>query len=348
MSERPLRVLQVGLGSWGRDWAGRVLPEVPAVELVGGVDPDPTARKLARAVIGLPAGRLFGRLEEGLTRVEHDAVLVTTILPGHVPVARAALEAGKHVLVEKPFAPSVAEGRALVELAAERGLTLMVSQNYRFFPAVLAVAELVRKGELGPLHEIGLDFRRYSPFAQSGPGHHFAYEQPLLVDMSIHHFDLLRMILGREPARVTCETWNPPWSGFAGPPAAAATIVFEEGPVVSYRGSWISAGMPTPWGGEWRMDFERGEVLWTTRGDEGSLADIVVVRPRGGKPKTRLLRRMGVIDRWATLGEFASAVRERREPQCSGRDNLGTLAIAAAAVESAARGETVRVLPTAD
>jgi predicted dehydrogenase len=74
----------------------------------------------------------------------------------------------------------------------------------------------------------------------------------------------------------------------------------------------------------------------------------VVVRPRGGKPKTRLLRRMGLIDRWATLAEFASAVRERREPQCSGRDNLGTLAIAAAAVESAARGATVRILPTAD
>ena len=346
--ERPLRILQVGFGAWGRDWASRVLPGVPGVELAGGVDPEPTARKLAQEVVGLPASRILARLEEGLSTVEPDAVLVTTLLPGHVPVARAALEAGKHVLVEKPFAPSVAEARGLVELAAERGLTLMVSQNYRYFPAVLAVAKLVRDGELGQLHEVSIDFRKYSAVPLSGPGVHHTYEQPLLVDMSIHHFDLLRMILGREPASVTCRTWNPSWSGFAGPPVAVATIDFEEGPVVSYRGSWISAGLTTPWGGEWRMDFELGEVLWTTRGDESSLADVVVVRPRGGKPKTRLLRRMGLIDRWATLAEFASAVRERREPQCSGRDNLGTLAIAAAAVESAARGATVRILPTAD
>ena len=249
MNERPLRILQVGMGSWGRDWASRVLPEVPGVELAGCVDPDPTARKLAGATVGLPARRIFARLEEGLAAVEPDAVLVTTILPGHVPVARAALEAGKHVLVEKPFAPSVAEGRALVELAAERGLTLMVSQNYRFFPAVLAVADLVRNGELGRLHGISIDFRRYSSFALSGPSAHFAYEQPLLVDMSIHHFDLLRMILGREPARVTCEAWNPPWSGFAGPPAESPRSSSRTGRWSATGGAGSAPGRPTPGAG---------------------------------------------------------------------------------------------------
>ncbi len=318
------------------------------VELVGGVDPDPAARKLARTVAHVPAKRLFAHLAEGIAAVEPDAVLVPTLLRDHVPVVKAALEAGKHVLVEKPFAPSVAEARELVELAAERGLTLMVSQNYRFFPAVLAVAELVRKGELGALHEVSIDFRRLSSFAASGPSPHFGYQQPLLVDMSIHHFDLLRMILGREPERVSCETWNPPWSGFAGPPVAVAAIIFEGGPVVSYRGSWISAGPLTPWGGEWRMDFERGEVLWTTRAEENVPGDIVVVQPRGGKPKTRSLPRMGLIDRAAALTEFAAAVRARREPQSSGRDNLGSLALVAAAVDSATQQLPVRVMPTRD
>jgi len=335
------------MGIHGRDWAARVLPAVPAVELAGCVDPDPTARKLTRKLIGLPPRRLFARLEEALAALQPDAVLVTAILPGHVPVAAAALAAGKHVLVEKPFAPSVFEAQKLVQMAAERGLTLMVSQNYRFFPAVLTVADLVRSGQLGELHQVNIDFRRYSSFALS-PGAHFAYEQPLLIDMAIHHFDLLRMIVGREPVRVTCETWNPPWSGFDGPPVGVATIDFEGGPVVSYRGSWISSGPITPWGGEWRMDFEKAEVLWTTRGDENSVADVVVVRPRGGKPRTRSLRRMGLIDRWAALTEFAAAVQERREPQCSGRDNLGSLALAAAAVESADRGVPVRIFPTAD
>ena len=97
------------------------------------------------------------------------------------------------------------------------------------------------------------------------------------------------------------------------------------------------------------MEFEDGEVVWTTRGGETSVADVVVVRPRGGTQKRRSLRRMGLIDRWATLTEFATAIREQREPQCSGRDNLGTLSLVAAAVESAAQNATpVRVMPAAD
>ncbi len=141
------------MGDFGRDWAARVLPAVPAVELAGCVDPDPTARKLARGIVQLPSRRLFARLAESLASVEPDAVLVTTMLPGHVPVARAALEAVTTVLVEKPFAPSVSEGQELVQLAAERGLTLMVSQNYLFFRAGTS-PDLARRSVLLP-HLVG-------------------------------------------------------------------------------------------------------------------------------------------------------------------------------------------------
>src|SRR5207248_1842380 len=145
-------------------------------------------------------------------------------------------------------------------------LVLMVSQNYRFFPAPRAVASLVHDAGLGRLHEVAIDFRRYSPAGPTGRDRHHLEEQPLLVDMSIHHFDLLRMILNREPERIYCETWNPGWSAFAGPSAAVASITL--GPaVVSYRGSWVSSAPITPWAGEWRMEFERGEVFWTSRDD---------------------------------------------------------------------------------
>ncbi len=331
------------MGGWGRDWASHVIPELPEVELVGCVDPNPVALRLLRDQVPIPADRCFASVEAGLEAAQPDAVLVTTLLPGHVPVARAALAAGRHVLVEKPFAPSLAEARQLVGLASERGLVLMVSQNYRFFPAVREVARLVKQALLGELHQVWIDFSRPSPVGASGPNPHHGYDQPLLVDMSIHHFDLLRMILGREPVRVSCEAWNPPWSGFSGPPAAAASIVFEGGPVVSYRASWIGAGPPTPWAGEWRMDFQRGEVLWTSRGDDNSLADQVTVRRRGGEPKPVALRAMRRTDRCGSLAEFVRALRENREPESSGRDNLGSLALVAAAVESATRRETVKL-----
>ena len=341
-SRRTLRILQAGMGGWGRDWAWRIIPDVKAVKLVGCVDPNPEALALTRTQASIPADRCFASLDEALRATNPDAVLVTTVLPGHVAVARAALEAGKHVLVEKPFARHLAEARKLVDLAARRDLVLMVSQNYRFFPAVREVTRLVREKPLGELGQVWIDFRRYSPPGSNGPGHH-AYEEPLLLDMSIHHFDLLRHILGREPRTVSCYSWNPRTSGFSGAPTAVASIVFDGGVVVSYRGTWISDSPSTPWAGEWRMQFEGGDVQWTSRGDESTPAEVVVMQPRGGAPETVAVPEMKRIDRWATLAEFADAVRHRREPRSSGRENLGTLALMNAAIASAARRRPVSI-----
>lgn len=341
-SRRTLRLLQVGMGAWGRDWAWRVIPGIKAVKLVGCVDSSPESLALTQAQIAMPADRCFTSLDAALEATNPDVVLVTTLLPGHVPVTRKALQAGKHVLVEKPFAPRVADARKLVELAARRHLVLMVSQNYRFFPAVREVTRLVKASRLGEPGQVWIDFRRYSPLGPDGPGHH-VYDEPLLVDMSVHHFDLLRVILGREAKSVSCYSWNPHWSGFSGPPTAVASIVFDGGLVASYRGSWISAGPSTPWAGEWRMEFEGGEVLWASRGEDSGPAEVVMVQRRGGASETLSMPAMKYVDRWATLAEFADAVRTHREPQSSGRENLGTLALMNAAVESASRGRPVTV-----
>jgi len=331
------------MGGWGRYWARHMLPRVPGIELVGCVDRDQRTLAAAAAQLGVPAERCYTSLDAALAAAEPDAVLVVTSLEGHVPVARTALEGGCHVLVEKPFAPTLREASALVELAETRGRVLMVSQNYRFFPAVRAVAGLVRTGELGPLHEVEVDFRHRSTVADAdGRGGHRLLAQPLLLDMSIHHFDLLRMILGCDAEWVSCHSWNPPWSGFDGPPAALATIRFGD-VMVGYRGSWVTRGPNTAWAGEWRMTFEGGEVWWTSRGLAGSEDDErVVVRRGGAGAAERLpLPALPLVDQAGSLAELRDAVREGRQPESSGRDNLGSLALALAAIESARRGEPV-------
>jgi predicted dehydrogenase len=330
------------MGAWGRWWALRMLPQVPGVELAGCVDVDPRALALAAEQLEMPAERCFTSLDGALAATDAEAVLVATNLEAHVPAVRAALEAGRHVLVEKPFAPTLAEARALVDLADERGLTLMVSQNYRFFPAVRAVAGLLRSGELGAPHLVEIDFRHRSTVADAdGRRGHRLLAQPLLVDMSIHHFDLLRLLLGRNADWVCCHAWNPPWSGFDGSPAALAAIGFG-GVMVGYRGSWVTWGPNTPWAGEWRMTLERGEVHWTSRGLAGSReAERVTLQPRDGERYELALPDLPLVDQAGCLAEFVDAVRTGREPESSGRQNLGTLALALAAVESAARGERV-------
>jgi predicted dehydrogenase len=338
----PLRLVQVGLGDWGRDWAWRVNPTVPEVEVVAYVDSDPRALELIAKRLPESRARSYTSLSEAIEATRPEALLVTTTLAGHEPLTRTGLEAGLHVVCEKPFTDDLECARELVELAAARGLTLMVSQNYRHFPAPRAARRLVEEGSLGELYQVSIDFRRNDPSPPKPMRRHHQDVQPLLIDMSIHHFDLLRLILRREPRRIWCQAMSPAWSGFAGPPAAVASIEFDN-IAASYRGSWISAGPPTHWAGEWTMEFERGQLWWTSRSDKGVMNDRVVIRPRRGRPRVVPMPELARIDRAGTLTEFARALREAREPETSGRDNLKTLAFTLAAVESAERDSWVEV-----
>lgn len=338
-----VRFIQVGMGGWGRDWASFAIPRVDEVAPVAWVDASAETLALARERLGLPEDRCFPSLEQAFAAVDADAVLITASLPGHVPLAQAALEAGKHVLIEKPFAPTLAEAQQLIDTANRRGRVLMISQNYRFFPAVRAAASLVRERTMGDLGMIKIDFRRYANTAPRGNHRHYTLRQPLLMDMSIHHFDLLRLITGSEPRRVSCYAWNPPWSNFDEPAAAVADITFENGVVVSYRGSWVSPGPQTPWAGIWSMECSNGEIDWTSRGGRDLSADRVRVRAPGGGLQRVELPALKYFGRAGCLAAFAQAIVSGTEPECSGRDNLRSLALMFAMIESATRGMPIDV-----
>src|ERR1051325_4506593 len=177
----PLRLVQVGLGDGGRDGAWRINPAVDEVEVVGYVDSDPQALPRLDQKLPVPMERRFTSLAAAVEATRPEAILVTTTLAGHEQVTRAALELGLHVLVEKPFTDRLDCAQELVELAAARNLTLMVSQNYRHFPASRTAAALATDGSLGELYAITIDFRRN---AASPPKHrrrHHSDTEPLLL-----------------------------------------------------------------------------------------------------------------------------------------------------------------------
>lgn len=330
-----LRIVQVGLGGWGQNWAAHIVSPSKEVEPVAWVDMHAETLQHAQERLNLPAERCFSSLQCALESVESDAVLVTASLPGHVPSAMEALKAGKHVLMEKPFAPTVLEARQLVETAAQQKRILMISQNYRYFPAARVVTELVRKQALGPVNEVNIDFRRYDNTAPKENHKHYKIWEPLLVDMSIHHFDLMRMVLGQEPQQIVCNTWNPAWSNYTEHPTGAATITFDGGAVVNYRGSWVSTAPQTNWAGEWHMECEKGEIIWTSRGE---LPERVMLRPLGKRARSVKLPEYPLADRAGSLHAFVQSVLSGEEPECSGRHNLKTLALMFASVEAASTG----------
>ncbi|MGH2560565.1 MAG: Gfo/Idh/MocA family protein [Thermomicrobiales bacterium] len=343
-----VRIIHAGLGGWGQDWAKNAVPKVETVQTVACVDSNPASLAQVQTALGVPANQCFDSLAAAFAAVEADAVLATVSVPAHVPVALAALEAGKHVLIEKPFTMTLDEARQVVDAAEAAGRVLMISQNYRFFPAVAAAAELVRDQALGKVGTVSVDFRRNLTAVR--PEHAYAtLDHPLLLDMAIHHFDLMRAVLDQEPQRVLCHAWRPEWSPIRGMTAGSAAIEFDGGAVVSYRGSWVSRGPDTPWAGEWRMDCEDGEIIWTSRGGASDqlAADRVVIRPLGGKDEVVDLPTLDYVGRAGVLSAFATAIRNGTDPPCSGRDNLGTIGLMNGAIAAAASAQAVSLLEPA-
>lgn len=339
-----VRLVQVGVGPWGLNWAASVVPQVVEVMPVAWVDTSPKALEALQGATRVASNACFTSLEQALAAIDADAVLVTTSLPGHVPVARAALEAGKHVMIEKPMAANPEEAELLADLADEVGLVLMANQNYRYYPAAQTAMHLVQERALGEVHDVHVEFRRY---AATEGYRYYDMQHPLLVDMAIHHFDLMRMILGCEPVKVYCQSWNPSGSGFANDPSASAVISFENGSVVTYQGSWVSPGATTPYAGEWFISCERGEIFWTGRGDRDLTTgyDRVEMRPLGEAVQKPTLAVPRYFGRAGSLAAFTEAIETGNLPPgfSSGRDNAGSLALMGAAVTSAACGYPIEI-----
>jgi len=334
-----IRIVHVGLGGWGGNWAAHVLPVHPDVEVVGWVEVLPDRRKSFAARLGALEERFHERLDQAFAAGPVDAVTIAVPIALHEPLARQALEAGKHVVVEKPFTATMAEARGLVELARSRNLLLAVSQNYRFYPAAQMVASLAHSMIFGRLVGGKIDFRRNNVFARGG---NLDWPDPMLADMAVHHYDLMRMIVGADPVEISARSWNPPNSPYTNDPAAAMVLTFPDEATISYRGSWVDIGPQTPWAGEWQLDFEKASLVWTGRGSEPlpMIKDRVAIVRQHEEPEEVPLPPYPLHDRAGVLHAFAEALRTGIEPPFfpSGRANLGTLASIEAALRSAASG----------
>jgi predicted dehydrogenase len=190
----PVRLGVVGLGHWGPNLA-RNVQELECTELVGICDTNQERLEMvARRFAGAEA---HGSMESLLEDDEVDAVAIATPVSSHFPLGRAALEAGKHVFVEKPLAASSAECLELIRLAGERNLLLMPGHTFLYSPPVVAIRELIEEGALGDLYFIST--------SRVNLGLH----QPdvsVAWDLGPHDFSILRYWLGEGPTGVSALT----------------------------------------------------------------------------------------------------------------------------------------------
>jgi UDP-N-acetylglucosamine 3-dehydrogenase len=192
---RALRAGVVGLGMMGRNhvrvWDGAI----GDVELVAVADPDGEA--VQRAIQGRP---IHGYADVGAMLATERLDLVSVVAPTsqHLPVSLAALEAGVHVLVEKPIAATREEAEEMMAAAERAGRILTVGHIERFNPAIRELRRRLMAGELGRVFEINAT--RLGPFPAR------IRDVGVVVDLAPHDLDVMRFLLGSEPVRLFAET----------------------------------------------------------------------------------------------------------------------------------------------
>lgn len=189
-----IRTAVIGLGSMGVNHA-RIYSELNESQLVGVCDSNP---ELVAEVAKRYNVEAFIDYQHMLAALRPEAVSIAVPTALHGSVARDCIEAGTHVLIEKPIAATVAEGKQTILLAQERQRKLMVGHVVRFNPAIQQLKNRLKNGDLGRIYQIVC--RRVGPFPAR------IRDVGVVIDLATHDLDLMRYLTDTEPIRIFAET----------------------------------------------------------------------------------------------------------------------------------------------
>jgi predicted dehydrogenase len=324
----------------------RAIKETPAlaaeIAVKGLVDVNPAAAEKLAQEFGLSGAVVGTDLADVIARSNADIVFDVVIPTARFNVVSTALKAGCHVLSEKPMATSLAEGAALIDLAADTGKIHAIIQNRRFISGVRRMRRFVESGAIGELTGIHCDFFLAPHFG----GFREEMENVLLLDMAIHTFDAARYVADKKPLAVYCVERNPKGSWYQHGASANATFEFADDVVFTYRGSWCAEGERTSWESQWRLVGSKGMLTWD--GEEGFKAAV------SGK-EAGLLHGLTSVEvpapandqethgHASVIASFVEAIRTGKRPETASSDNIRSLAMVFGAIESAKTGQRIEI-----
>jgi UDP-N-acetylglucosamine 3-dehydrogenase len=322
------RLAVIGLGRMGQNHA-RVLREMDGVELQAVCDQSPKATETVSRKFGVKG---YESWQEMLQRERLDAAIVAVPTRGHLEVAQGALAHGLHVLVEKPIATNLSEGRALVESARRGGRMLAVGHVERFNPAVRELRRRMDAGDIGRVFQVHT--RRCGPFPDR------IRDVGVVIDLATHDLDVMRTVLGCEVERLHAETEQRIHTEHED--MLNALLRFENGVVGVLQVNWLT---PTKIrelsvlgeGGLLHVDYltqeltqyknAAAEVLDGERQLGGVIEGEVIHHPIAKGEPLKL-----------ELQSFLKAVRGEGDVEVDGEDGLRALHLAQALVDSAQEG----------
>lgn len=334
---QPVGVAVVGAGYWGPNLI-RNVQHNPMTRLRWVCDLD--VDRARRAVGPYSTVPSTDDLDVILDDPDVEGVMIATPAATHLPIAMACLDAGKHVLIEKPLASSVAEGEKLVEAAEERDLRLMCDHTYCFTPAVRFIRDQIRTGTLGDI--LYVDSVRIN----------LGLVQPdvdVFWDLGPHDLSILDFILpaDRAPRAVSAHGADPLGTGQACVGYLALPLTGNG--IAHAHVNWLSPTKvrTTIVGGSKRTllwddlnpqqrvgVYDRGVDTLEELGSERRRQSLISYRT--GDMVAPALEEAEALR--SVVGEFGSAIREHREPETNGESGLRILRLLEGASRSLEAG----------
>lgn len=313
---RKLGVAVVGAGFWGRNHA-RNLKEINETKLIAVCDRDQAKAKSVAELFGVDA---YADSAQMLKRKDIEAVTVCTWSTNLALEATRALEAGKHVLVEKPMANSVREARKIVDLARSQQRYLMVGFLMRFIPGLQRIKEASDKGEIGTL--VYATARRVSEWPER------IGDVGVVKDLAIHDIDITRYLFGDDPIQVYAKVGSLRHKKFED--HAQILLTFKGGKTAFIEANWLTPYkirklVVTGSNAIMTLDYITQEITIETSGQ--TLAPRYLV-----KEPLKL-----------ELQHFANSVLADKEPMITGVDGLKAVQIAEAVLKSAQKGSAINI-----
>ena len=316
----------LGCGAFARTFAAAIKRELSDIDLYFA---SRNAAKAASFAAEFGGTDSFGSYESAVADPRVEAVYICTPHYLHLEHARLAAGAGKHILLEKPLARTAKEAQTIVAVADDASVTLMVAENYRFMPSVMAAKEMIDRGDLGALRLIQLqeDF----PFQpsewrndaeQNGGG--------VLIDGGIHKASMLAYFAGA-PDEVYAAAVPSAQPGLAAEDGVFAVLRYRSGLVAAINHTWSAGPLtPRPW--------------VTISGSQASLAfdlggDSIDTIDADGRRRQTLDKDSGGLA--GMVREFRMSIQDGRLPAMTGDEGALDVALVQAVYESMRTGAPV-------
>jgi predicted dehydrogenase len=264
----------------------------------------------------------------------NDIQIIDIAIPneGRIDIVKEAAAAGKHILIQKPFAHRYEQAVEMIQAAKDAGVRLAVNQNARFAPFYALVKRIIDSGELGEIylltHEMRINQDKHMGGTWFAKVPHF-----LIVDYEIHHIDLMRYWSGQTPEKVYASVTKMPGQNFESEMTAITTMEFASG----LRASLIAVDTQQADDNFFRFTVEgsKGSLYGHTGSNYSSPSIEYWTKDR---PEER--SRPAIAGSWfpdafyGTMFELMRSIDEQREASISGEDNLHTLKLLHSVIES--------------